>query len=394
MSSHSSASQVQQLTIGLIINPWAGVGGAVGLKGSDGVIAEALARGATPKANDRVYAALENITDLSPNLRFIAPPGLMGGDLLQQLNLSTQILPIEPSIASQDAEGRTNHGRVTTTAADTRQAAIEMLEQDIDLLIFAGGDGTARDICAVVGDRCPVLGIPAGVKIHSSVFAITPAAAGEVLRALIEGKLVDIREAEVRDLDEQAFRQNQVRAKHFGDMRVPQLGHFVQSVKQGGVEDETLVLLDIAATLQQEWDDEQLVLVGSGKTTQALMDEMGLDSTLLGVDAVYQGQLVAQDATEAQLWQLLQQYSQVRIILSVMGGQGHIIGRGNQQFSPRILAKVGKHNLEIISSKTKIIALQGRPLIIDSGDQTLDRDWRGSIEILTGYQDRIVYPLI
>ena len=394
MSSHSSASQVQQLTIGLIINPWAGVGGAVGLKGSDGVIAEALARGATPKANDRVYAALENITDLSPNLRFIAPPGLMGGDLLQQLNLSTQILPIEPSIASQDAEGRTNHGQVTTTAADTRQAAIEMLEQDIDLLIFAGGDGTARDICAVVGDRCPVLGIPAGVKIHSSVFAITPAAAGEVLRALIEGKLVDIREAEVRDLDEQAFRQNQVRAKHFGDMRVPQLGHFVQSVKQGGVEDETLVLLDIAATLQQEWDDEQLVLVGSGKTTQALMDEMGLDSTLLGVDAVYQGQLVAQDATEAQLWQLLQQYSQVRIILSVMGGQGHIIGRGNQQFSPRILAKVGKHNLEIISSKTKIIALQGRPLIIDSGDQTLDRDWRGSIEILTGYQDRIVYPLV
>lgn len=383
----------QRLTIGLIINPWAGVGGSVGLKGSDGVIQQALARGATPKANSRVKTVLNSISDLAEYFVFMAPPEKMGAGLLAELGFHYQILePVSPPSDTATQIGGTDP--VTTSAADTQAAARQLVDHGVDLILFAGGDGTARDICAVVGDRCPVLGIPAGVKIHSSVFAITPLASAEVLRALVEGQLVDIREAEVRDLDEQAFRQDQVRAKHFGDMRVPQLGHFVQSVKQGGVEDETLVLLDIAATLQQNWDDDQLVFIGSGKTTQTLMQELGHESTLLGVDAVYQGQVIAQDATESELWALLEEHHSARIIISVMGGQGHIIGRGNQQLSPRILSRVGKTNLQVISTKTKITALQGRPLIIDSGDIELDQSWRGSIEVLTGYQDNIVYPLV
>ena len=296
----------QILTIGLVINPWAGVGGAVGLKGSDGVIAEALARGAKPKANLRVRTALESLLPYSDRLHFISADGAMGSNLLAEMGFNYQkIKPLSArdisaisisdtfsKVDSIDISESSKEFAITTSAEDTRYAAQQLVDASVDILLFAGGDGTARDICAVVGEQCPVLGIPAGVKIHSSVFGITPTACGDVLEAFLRGQLVDIREAEVRDLDEEAFRNDRVKTRYFGELRVPQLGHFVQNVKQGGVEDESLVMLDIAATLQQSWQDDTLYLIGSGKTTQALMDEMMLPSTLLGVDAVFNNQLL------------------------------------------------------------------------------------------------------
>ncbi|ASP40450.1 ATP-NAD kinase [Bacterioplanes sanyensis] len=370
------------LRLGLIINPWAGLGGSVALKGSDGAatVSEALARGAEKKAALRTRLALEPLTEFAPHCLWLTPSGEMGADLLQELGFRYQVLDdVTPSCPS--------------TAEDTHKAAESLLKQDIDALVFAGGDGTARDICRIVEDRLPVLGIPAGVKIHSGVFGITPRACSEVLTHFLTGRLVDVREAEVRDLDEDGYRAQQVRAKHFGDMRVLQVGQFVQAVKQGGVESEELVLADMAADYVQSMQDDVLYLIGSGKTTQSVMVELGFTGTLLGVDAVINGELLASDLTEQQILQLLQQFPKRRALISAMGGQGHIFGRGNQQFSAEVIAQIGKAQFDVMATKTKLTSLQGRPLIVDSSDPQLDQAWRGSIEVITGFQDRVIYPV-
>jgi predicted polyphosphate/ATP-dependent NAD kinase len=196
----------------------------------------------------------------------------------------------------------------------------------------------------------------------------------------------------VRDIDEEAFRNNIVRAKLYGEMRVPQAGQFIQSVKQGGVEVEELVLQDIAADIVQSMEDDVLYLIGSGKTTLAIMDELHLDNTLLGIDAIMNHELLQADVSEADILGYLGQYS-CQAVISIIGGQGHIIGRGNQQLSATVLKKLGKENLKVISTKAKISALEGRPLIVDSGDNDLDELFSGTIEVTTGYQDQIIYPV-
>jgi predicted polyphosphate/ATP-dependent NAD kinase len=368
------------LTLGLIINPLAGIGGSVGLKGSDGddIVAEALARGAEQKSNQRAALALDVLQPLKEQVQIITCPAQMGQDPVANKGFEYQLLP---GIHSDQ-----------TSAEDTRNAARQLLEKKVDIILFAGGDGTARDICAVVEDRIPVIGIPAGVKIHSAVYAVTPKAAGEVVAMLARGELVDIKANDVRDIDEDAFRNNIVRAKLYGEMRVPQAGQFVQSVKQGGVEVEELVLQDIASDIVQNMEEDVLYLIGSGKTTQAIMDELYLDNTLLGIDAVYNHSLLKADVTEQQILELIDQYPS-KAVISIIGGQGHIIGRGNQQLSAQVLRKLGKDNLMVISTKAKISDLEGRPLIVDSGDPALDDSFSGTLEIITGYQDRIIYPV-
>jgi len=366
------------LTLGLIINPLAGIGGSVALKGSDGAetVKQALALGAEKKANKRAQQALELLQPQQFNL--ITCPNEMGQALAESLNFEYQLVPLE--------------SRDMTSADDTKEAAKQMLAAGVDVILFAGGDGTARDICDVVEDKVTVLGIPAGVKIHSGVYAVTPKAAGEVLQKLISGELVDVKSQDVRDIDEEAFRNNQVRARLYGEMRVPQAGNFIQHVKQGGVEVEELVIQDIAEDIADHMEDDVVYFIGSGKTTQQIMEHLGLENTLLGVDAVLNRELLKNDLTERDILELLQQYS-CKAIISVIGGQGHIIGRGNQQFSSKVLRQLGKENLQVISTKAKITALEGRPLLIDSGDNEFDQEWSGSIEITTGYQDRIIYPV-
>lgn len=372
------------LTLGLIINPLAGIGGSVALKGSDGpeIVQEALARGAQCKSSERARLALDVLLPLKNDIKIITCSGVMGEDLVKQLGFQYQTLP----------SVNHSHPTHTTSAEDTKQAAQQLLEQRVDIILFAGGDGTARDICSVVSDSIPVLGIPAGVKIHSAVYAVTPKAAGEVIAQLARGELIDVKPHDVRDIDEEAFRNNIVRAKLYGEMRVPQAGQFVQSVKQGGVEVEELVLQDIAADIVQSMEDDVVYLIGSGKTTLAIMEELHLDNTLLGIDAIYNHQLLQPDVSEQDILQLLDQYP-CKAVISIIGGQGHIIGRGNQQLSAAVLKKLGKENLRVISTKAKITALAGRPLIVDSGDNELDESFTGTIEVTTGYQDQIIYPV-
>ena len=376
------------LTLGLIINPFAGIGGSVGLKGSDGadIIAEAFSRGAQCQSNVRTKLALDVLLPIKHQLKIITCPLKMGEELVAKMGFDYDLIEAKSSSVKNESS------IVTTTAIDTYNAAHNMLLQEVDIILFAGGDGTARDICRAVADNIPVLGIPAGVKIHSAVYAVTPKAAGEVIAQLARGELIDVKSHDVRDIDEDAFRNNIVQAKLYGEMRVPQAGQFVQSVKQGGIEVEELVLQDIAADIVQDMEDDVLYLIGSGKTTLAIMDEIQLENTLLGIDAVLNHQLLKNDVSEQDILTYLEQYS-CKAVISIIGGQGHIIGRGNQQLSATVLKKLGKNNIKVISTKAKISALEGRPLIVDSGDNELDELFSGTIEVTTGYQDQIIYPV-
>ena len=366
--------------LGLIINPIAGVGGQAALKGSDGVVEQALAQGVLPQAQRRVAIALEQLLPLRDQLQLFAAPGAMGSDLLTELGFEHQVVG-ELSDPNQ------------TSAEDTERCAAALQKTGVDLLLFAGGDGTARNICNQISNNQLVLGIPAGVKIHSGVYAVNPRAAGELVSLLVKGDLVRLREADVRDIDETAFRQGQVKTRHYGELSVPEEGRFVQQVKQGGREVETLVLDDIAAWLQEEQDEDTGWILGPGSTNLGLLEAMGLQGTLLGVDVLHNGELILQDATEQQLWALLEQGGDWRILVTAIGGQGHILGRGNQQLSPRIIRAVGLNNLLVVATKTKLTTLDGRPFLVDSGDAELDQQLTGLRRVLSGYREEMLYPV-
>ena len=368
-------------TIGLVINPFAGLGGAVGLKGSDGRETRelALAKGAQPRAQERTAVALALLDTYQDKIHWVTAAGAMGEDTLLKLGLS-------PQVVYQPAETQTE-------ASDTQAAVQALLESDIDLLVFAGGDGTARDVYSVVGDTLPVVGIPAGVKIHSGVYAISPRAAGKVLQQLVSGQLTTIRNADVMDIDEAAFRAGTVRARRYGEMQVPQQLEYMQAVKMGGVESDELVLNDIADDIIERMDDDVLYIIGSGTTVAAVMDNLGLENTLLGVDAVVNQRVIGSDLTAQQLEALLDKYAQAVLVLTVIGGQGHIFGRGNQQLSPAVIRRVGRENTWLIATKTKLQELNGRPLRVDTGDEALDQALSGFIQVTTGYHDQTMVAI-
>lgn len=362
--------------LGLIINPLAGLGGSVALKGSDGeeTARQALALGAEPKAGLRTQQALDGLKGLA--LEIITYPKEMGEDAVRACGF-------EPTVIGEIESGN-------TSADDTITAAKHLRDMGVDILLFAGGDGTARNICEALDDEIPVLGIPAGVKIHSGVYAVTPHAAGEVIAMLVKGELVTLGEQEVRDIDEEAFRQGTVRARYYGELRVPQEHRYMQHVKNGGRETEELVLDDIAADVIERMDPDTFYVMGSGSTVEAVMNELGLPNTLLGVDLVKDGALIAADCTAQQLLDLTAGEA-CELVITLIGGQGHIIGRGNQQLSPELLSRIGKNNIHVIATKTKLQALEGRPLLVDSGDLELNHKLSGVIPVITGYHDSVLY---
>lgn len=373
---------MKQFKLGLVINPIAGIGGSVALKGSDGVgVAEqAMALGATAKSNARASLALEILLPYKDNMTIYTVSSDMGESTAKALGFTTQVV--------HQVENK------VTTERDTELAVKALIDEGIDLLLFAGGDGTARNVCHIVDDKFPVLGIPAGCKIHSGVYAITPKAAGRVVELMITNQLVSLTDADVMDIDESLFREGIVKAKRFGEMRVPSELRYIQAVKSGGKESDELVLQDIAADVIAKMDDE-LFIIGSGSTTAFVMEELALENTLLGVDAICQQALIASDLTEADLWQLMQPYKlgQVKLVITLIGGQGHIFGRGNQQLSPRIIRAIKKENIMIIATKAKLNALQARPLIADTGDSELDMELSGYLPVITGYNDQVLYPV-
>ncbi|MCL1059297.1 ATP-NAD kinase family protein [Shewanella gelidimarina] len=362
--------------LGLIINPLAGLGGSVALKGSDGVAELAIAKGAVPKSQLRMQQALQVILPYKDQLEIITASGDMGESLARKMGFNVRVVYHAPAL---------------TEAQDTQLVVEKLLSETLDLLLFAGGDGTARDIFAIADDNIPVLGVPAGVKIHSGVYGITPHASGVVVKMLLEGELVSLMCADVMDIDEVAFRTGVVKAKRFGEMLVPAEPRYVQAVKMGGIETDELVLADIAAEAIELMEDD-LIVIGSGSTVAAVMEELGLDNTLLGVDLVQARQLVGSDLSADELLQLTEKQS-VKLYITLIGGQGHILGRGNQQLSPELVRRVGKNNIVILATKTKLKALEGRPLIVDSGDPELDKELTGYYKVVTGYHDYVMYQV-
>lgn len=372
------------LEIGLVVNPLAGLGGSLGLKGSDGEVMRERLAGLTAeqrhRALDRVERALKPLAQAGTAVHFTAWAMDMGAAALSRLGLPHQVLG--------QAAGE------TSTAEDTRNAVRALRDRGVDLILFAGGDGTARDIFDVVGNTFPVLGIPAGVKMHSGVFAVSPEAAGELLLQLVGGGLVGLTPREVRDIDEEAFRDDRVRSRFYGEMLVPGEGRYLQHTKVGGRESPELVADDIAEWLVERMEPGRTYLVGPGSTTAAIMAKLGLANTLLGVDAVRDGELLASDADEACLLELLATApGGATIVVTVIGGQGHVFGRGNQQFSPQVIRRVGLDNILVVAAKSKIAALEGRPLLVDTNDPVLDRELCGWHTVITGYDDRILYRI-
>lgn len=372
----------QRFRLGLVINPLAGLGGSVGLKGSDGMADVALALGAVPLAAERAKLALLELLPYRAQLLIKTVAGEMGAMLCQQLGFSYEVLYQPPSLLAGQS----------TTAQDSELAAQSIVQSGVDLLLFAGGDGTARNICHAIGEQATVLGIPAGCKIHSGVYAITPTAAGKVVAQMLTGELVSVQDAQVMDIDEVAFRQGTVRAKRYGEMQIPTSLRYVQSVKMAGKESEELVLDDLAAYFASQMEEGVRYVMGSGSTVAAVMTELGLTNTLLGVDVVENGEVIAADVTAAQLLTLVQGYPS-KLVITLIGGQGHVFGRGNQQLSPAVIRAVGRANICLLASKTKLQQLNGRPLISDSGDPQLDQALAGMIKVLVGYNDYVMYRL-
>lgn len=371
-----------KLKLGLIVNPYAGVGGSVGLKGSDGeaIRDKALASGGELRAARRAVRALAVLKTVVAEMEFYVWEGEMGATVLEELGIDFSLLGAQQSERS--------------TAADSRAAAQSMIEVGLDLIVFVGGDGTARDIYDAVGRVCPVLGIPSGVKMHSGVFAVSPEAAGELLLCILRRGLVNLSAREIRDIDEDELRLGHIGSRFYGEFDVPEEGGFLQHVKSAGRESEQLVVQDIAGGIVEQMLDGCLYLIGPGSTAEGVMDELGLANTLLGVDAVADGQLIGSDLTEQQILGLIEQYPLgCYLILGVIGGQGYILGRGNQQFSPRVIRKVGLENIRVVASKSKITGLDRRPLLVDTNDIELDRQMQGFRKVITGYDDAIIYPV-
>jgi predicted polyphosphate/ATP-dependent NAD kinase len=369
--------------LGLIVNPIAGIGGRVGLKGSDGrqIQKQALQLGAVPLAGERAAVALEFLRPLTPGLQLLAAPGQMGEQVARRGGFDPRNIP-DSNLPARE-----------TSAEDTQFAARLMAEAGADLILFAGGDGTARDIYTAIGSQVPVLGIPAGVKIHSAVFGITPRSAGELAADFLQGRRIRLQEAEVVDLDEDLYRQGQIVTRLYGYLKIPYRRAVVQNQKVPTPASEYAQAQAIAAEVIEQMKGDMAYLLGPGTTTRAVAERLGLPKSLVGVDILTRNELVAADVSERQILEMLEQRP-LGLILTPTGGQGFLLGRGNQQISPEVIRRIGGANILVICLPSKIAALQGRPLLVDTGDASVDRRLSGYIQVVTGYHERIIYKII
>lgn len=361
--------------LGLIVNPVAGLGGSVGLKGSDGMVEEALRRGAVAQSGNRASVAMQELLSLQDSITVYTGPGCMGEDIVRQLGFTCVVM-------------ETPHGE-NTTAEDTRSLSVWLQEQAMDLILFAGGDGTARDICATANESAVFLGIPAGVKIHSPVYARSSATAGRLAALFLQGQVEGVTEEDVLDIDEEQYRQEIINTKLYGCLRIPKESDHTQCRKcsSGASEEDSMVA--IADYVADTMKKDTYYLIGAGTTTRAVMRELELENTLIGVDLVYNYDLVASDIYGKQILELIGD-KPTKLVVTVTGGQGFLFGRGNQQLTPEVLRRIGKENIIVLATKEKIIKLRGQPLLVDTGDRELDEYLSGYHHVICDYNETIV----
>lgn len=364
--------------IGLIVNPIAGMGGRVGLKGTDGasVLEEARRRGARPVSGEKALQALQKLAASAAEFSLVTGQGDLGEDIARLAGLR----PAEVY----------GESHATNDPADTRQVARAMLEASVDLVLFAGGDGTARDVLSVAGERVPMLGIPTGVKMYSAVFGTSPQNAGDLAVRFIKGDpSVRLREAEVMDIDEVAMREDRMSIRLYGYARSPHHRQLAQNAKSGSGISENAALEAASRQLAHQMRPGCLYILGPGTTTRRVMSALGLPKTLLGVDAVLDGALAGTDLNECDLLQLMQG-RETYIVVSVLGGHGSLFGRGNQQISADVIRRVGRDHIQVITTMEKLITLEARALRVDTGDEEVDAMLSGYMPLRTA-PDRTVY---
>lgn len=365
--------------VGLIVNPIAGMGGKTALKGTDGVetLALAFARGAEAEAQSKAARALKIVADYKQPPQIFTCGGCMGDEVCRKVGLAAKNV-------------YSFFGR--TTSKDTVNGARAIMDEGVDLLLFAGGDGTARDICSAIGKNIPVIGIPAGVKIQSAVFAVSPEAAGRLLCSTLEDNN-EYALREVVDLDEEEYRHNHISSKLYGYMSVPVDAKMMQSMKVSGIGSDKTLLQGAADEIISQMTPDCYYAVGSGTNSKSIMERLGLAYELLGVDIVHNRSLISRDVTERQLLELCSSVP-LKIIVSPIGGQGFIFGRGNHQFSPKVLNHVGKENIYVISTQEKLISILDFKLRVDSGSIETDKNLRGYYNVVCGYKYKIIVECI
>ncbi|WP_297494867.1 ATP-NAD kinase family protein [Thermococcus sp.] len=361
--------------IGLIVNPLAGMGGRVALKGTDGVVDEAIRRGARPVSPELVRLFLRELSHYEEvkSITFLTGPGPLGEDYLREFGFNSEVIPLE--VCYRNVEGVKIPD---TTAEHTKRLAREMLGK-VELIVFAGGDGTARDLLEIIDRKVPILGIPTGVKMYSGVFAVSPEKAAEVLAKFLRGE-VKIEEREVRDIDEESFRRDEVRARTYGRALVPVVEGLVQGNKEAVKIDEAGELEALVEAIAEEiLESDGVYFLGSGSTLRRIKERLGIDGTLLGVDIVEVQdravKLLVKDATERDLLKFIDKNP--RVVVTVVGGLNFLFGRGNQQFSADVLRRIPKENILVVATPDKIKG----PVRVYTGDKEVDEKLRGYIRV-------------
>ena len=372
--------QSKRKKLGLIVNPIAGIGGKVGLKGSDGQKALYFAQelGAKPESNLKTKQALDHLLQLKDDFDLITYPGLMGEDVAKSCGITPIIIGIDNSV---------------TTSDDTIRAASDMKNLDVSLILVAGGDGTARDIHKSIGESIPVLGIPAGVKIYSGIYALTSYYAGKAAAMFLSGDLSGVKLAEIMDIDEDAFRNGKLSAQIYGYMQTLDAPTLIQGSKTTTFTTEKEEFIGISRELIRIMEDDIYYIISSGTTFQPFMDELGLQNTLLGVDIIFNNKLIASDVNENTILEFISN-RKAKIIVTIIGGQGYIFGRGNQQISSKVIKAIGKENIIVASSSPKLTALSGSPLRVDTGEKHLDNYLSGYMPIITGFKQSHMYKVV
>lgn len=356
--------------IGVVVNPVAGMGGRVGLKGTDGKVDEAIERGATPRAVDRAVTALESLARHDGGIELLAAGGSMGADAAREAGFDPDVVT-EPR---GDAPGE-------TSAEDTREAVRAFVDRDVDLVVFVGGDGTAVDVAGVLdgaGVETPMLGVPAGVKVYSSVFGVTPQDTGTVAATYDR-----VEDREINDIDEDAYRGGEVETELRAVRPVPVADELQASKQIGGGSVGTL-----AAGFADSVTPGTTYVLGPGSTVGAIKRELGFEGSPLGVDVWRAregdgpaGELLVADATETEILEALGERNVA--VVSPIGGQGFLFGRGNDQISPTVLARC---DVDVVASTTKLDELD--VLRVDTGDETTDEALRGWTKVRVGRFER------
>lgn len=355
--------------IGFLVNPIAGMGGSVGLKGTDGdLLDEAIKRGAKPVAPSRAIRFLFKLKENQPdNLTLVSAGGVMGCDYVEQAGLRGYICLEKPK-----------HGR--TTRNDTINIVKELLKLGVHAIVFVGGDGTARDVLEACGPSIPIIGVPSGVKVYSSVFAVSPEAAAKIIVDFCRGE-ARVEVGEVVDVNEETLRQDILLLKPYGNALTISSESLRVSTKELGSSDDVNAIAEYF--IAEIYKPEVLYILGPGSTTKAIAAKLGINKTLLGFDAIHNGKLIGKDLTAEDIRRLINMYGEVYVVLSIIGGQGYLIGRGNQQLTPEILKALGRERIIVVSTKSKLARL--KRLLIDSGDIEVDKKLSGYYRVITGY---------